>query len=103
MNNHALKPLYIALIALSAPLAQAEDISQLFNDGKLILDARYRYEHVDQDNALSNANAQTLRTRRDPASPKAAGPPESPAPESPAPESPAPESPHLGPRRRPPP
>lgn len=63
MNNHALKPLYIALIALSAPLAQAEDISQLFNDGKLILDARYRYEHVDQDNALSNANAQTLRTR----------------------------------------
>lgn len=63
MNNHALKPLYIALIALSAPLAQAEDISQLFNDGKLILDARYRYEHVDQDNTLDHANAQTLRTR----------------------------------------
>lgn len=63
MNNHALKPLYIALLALSAPLAQAEDISQLFNDGKLILDARYRYEHVDQDNTLDHANAQTLRTR----------------------------------------
>ena len=63
MNNHALKPLYIALVALSAPLAQAEDISQLFNDGKLILDARYRYEHVDQDNTLDHANAQTLRTR----------------------------------------
>ncbi len=63
MNNHALKPLYIALLALSAPLAQAEDISQLFNDGKLILDARYRYEYVDQDNTLDHANAQTLRTR----------------------------------------
>ena len=63
MNNHALKPLYIALLALSAPLAQAEDISQLFNDGKLILDARYRYEHVDQDNTFDHANAQTLRTR----------------------------------------
>lgn len=63
MNNHALKPLYIALLALSAPLAQAEDISQLFNDGKLILDARYRYEHVNQDNTLDHANAQTLRTR----------------------------------------
>ncbi|TVP92180.1 MAG: hypothetical protein EA348_02670, partial [Pseudomonadaceae bacterium] len=31
--------------------------------GKPGLELRYRFEHVDQDNALSNANASTLRTR----------------------------------------
>lgn len=35
----------------------------MFTDAKPILDVRYRYEHVDQDNALEHANAQTLRTR----------------------------------------
>ncbi len=41
----------------------AEDIGNLFSQGKAIVDARYRYEHVDQDNALKKADAQTLRTR----------------------------------------
>lgn len=41
----------------------AEDFSALWEDGKPILDLRYRYEHVDQDNTLRHANAQTLRTR----------------------------------------
>ena len=31
--------------------------------GKVGIAGRYRYEHVDQDNALSNANASTLRLR----------------------------------------
>ncbi len=41
----------------------AEDFGNLFSQGKVGIDARYRYEHVDQDNALDNAEAQTLRTR----------------------------------------
>lgn len=40
-----------------------EAFSKLFTEAKPILDVRYRYEHVDQDNALNNANAQTIRTR----------------------------------------
>jgi hypothetical protein len=61
------KPTLLAL-AVSAALFShaafaAEDFSNLFTQGKAIFDARYRYEHVDQDNALKHANAQTLRTR----------------------------------------
>jgi hypothetical protein len=61
------KPTLLAL-AVSAALFNhaafaAEDFSNLFAQGKAIFDARYRYEHVDQDNALKHANAQTLRTR----------------------------------------
>lgn len=63
MTTHLLNPLTIALLCLSTPLAAAEDFSNLLTQGKPILDARYRYEHVDQDNALKHANAQTLRTR----------------------------------------
>ena len=62
-----MKPTLLSLAIASATLAQgafaAEDISNLFTQGKPILDARYRFENVDQDNALRDANAQTLRTR----------------------------------------
>ncbi|MBP8883272.1 MAG: alginate export family protein [Pseudomonas sp.] len=53
------------LLASTVPaVAQAEEaLANLFTQGKPILDLRYRYEHVDQDNALDPANAQTLRTR----------------------------------------
>ncbi|MGH8352481.1 MAG: alginate export family protein [Pseudomonas sp.] len=54
-------------LAIASPVlahaAAEEDFSNLFTQGKTIFDARYRYEHVDQDNALKHANAQTLRTR----------------------------------------
>ncbi len=56
----------ILTLAVSAALsntANAEDFSNVISDGKATLDARYRYENVDQDNPLNNANAQTLRTR----------------------------------------
>jgi len=44
--------------------AQAGDsIGAALTGGKVNLDMRYRYENVDQDNALKNANASTLRTR----------------------------------------
>ena len=49
--------------SLSRNALAEEAFSKLFSEAKPILDARYRYEHVDQDNALNNANAQTIRTR----------------------------------------
>ncbi len=63
MTDHRPTPLAIALLCLSTPLVAAEDLSNLLTEGKAIVDARYRYEHVDQGNALKHANAQTLRTR----------------------------------------
>ena len=45
------------------PLAGAETLIEALAGGKVSLDLRYRYEHVDQDNALENADASTLRTR----------------------------------------
>ena len=56
----------ILTLAVSAALsntATADDFSKLYSEGKAYFDARYRYENVDQDNPLNNANAQTLRTR----------------------------------------
>lgn len=53
---------------ISSPVCAAEQFSNIFTEGTPILDARYRYEYVDQDAvkgkaALEHANAQTLRTR----------------------------------------
>lgn len=62
-----MKPTLLSLAIASATLAQgafaAEELSDLFTQGKPILDARYRFENVDQNNDLRDANAQTLRTR----------------------------------------
>ncbi|MGE4405227.1 alginate export family protein [Pseudomonas sp.] len=55
--------LLAAGLACSATASAEENFSNLFSDAKPIFDLRYRYEHVDQDNALKHANAQTLRTR----------------------------------------
>ncbi|VXB85889.1 conserved exported hypothetical protein [Pseudomonas sp. 8AS] len=63
MMKLSLLSLAVASSTLSHAAFAAEDFSNLFTQGKPILDARYRYEHVDQDNALKHANAQTLRTR----------------------------------------
>ncbi|WCX78438.1 alginate export family protein [Pseudomonas aeruginosa] len=65
----SLHPSRLALALLAAGLAVStaasaeESFSTLFTDAKPIFDLRYRYEHVDQDNAFKHANAQTLRTR----------------------------------------
>ena len=40
----------------------ADDPEILIKDGKFFGEVRYRYEHVDQDNALSDADAHTVRT-----------------------------------------
>ena len=59
----SLLSLAIASTTLSHAALAEENFSNLFRDAKPTLDARYRYEHVDQDNTLKHANAQTLRTR----------------------------------------
>lgn len=41
----------------------ATDLGSAITSGKATISGRYRYEHVDQDNALKNANASTLRLR----------------------------------------
>lgn len=48
---------------LSSGLAQATTITDALISGKTKLDLRLRYESVDQDNALEDASALTLRTR----------------------------------------
>lgn len=63
MMKLSLLSLAIAGTTLSHAAVAEESFSTLFSEAKPILDARYRYEHVDQDNALKHANAQTLRTR----------------------------------------
>ena len=63
MMNLTLLSLAVASATFSHAALAEEAFSKLFSEGKPILDARYRYEHVDQDNALNNANAQTIRTR----------------------------------------
>lgn len=52
-------PLAVATLAFATPAAAKDEGT----DARLIFDARYRYEHVDPDNALRTADANTLRTR----------------------------------------
>jgi hypothetical protein len=63
MKSRSPQWLSLALLALAAPASADPAFSDLFTQGKPILDARYRFENVDQENALRDANAQTLRTR----------------------------------------
>jgi hypothetical protein len=49
--------------AFSGVAVAEEDLANVFNQARVNVEARYRYENVDQDNTLNNANAQTLRTR----------------------------------------
>lgn len=50
-------------IVVSADVCAADEISDIVTKGKIDLGLRYRYEYVDQDNALKHANANTIRTR----------------------------------------
>lgn len=52
-----------SLVALSAATAVAVATPAEETEGRLILDARYRFEHVEQEGPLRNASAHTLRTR----------------------------------------
>jgi len=64
-QRQALIGLSTMALAMLSAAAQAESTSlmEALSNGKAGVDLRYRYEHVDQDNPLRNANASTLRTR----------------------------------------
>ena len=62
--------LLIAVAGLLMPFAGASaqeegatDLASAITSGEASISGRYRYEHVDQDNVLDNANASTLRLR----------------------------------------
>lgn len=57
-RNRRLRAPTLAAAALAMPAAHAQDI--VF---KPLVDARLRYEHVDQDGVAASADAATLRTR----------------------------------------
>ncbi len=65
MNKRILFCIFCVSLLLS-PLANAatsdHDSELLIKDGKFFGQIRYRYEHVEQDNALNDANAHTIRT-----------------------------------------
>jgi hypothetical protein len=51
------------LMVCASGAVQAEDFGKLIRDGKPTLDARYRFEHVDQAGRLDDAEAHTMRIR----------------------------------------
>lgn len=61
------RPLLLAglpAIVAAAPLAaQADSFTEALTGGDVKLDVRARYENVDQDNSLKNADGLTVRTR----------------------------------------
>ena len=64
-SNKYIFPLAVAATAgaLWQGTAGAETFAEALSGGKADLDMRYRYESVEQDNALKDATASTLRTR----------------------------------------
>jgi hypothetical protein len=58
MHRHTLRALALAATGLAASGAHAQDITL-----KPLIDARLRYEHVDQDGIADSADAVTLRIR----------------------------------------
>ena len=53
----------IQLAAATVEANQSSNFTQALTEGKVRVNLRYRYEHVDQDNDLKSANAHTTRTR----------------------------------------
>ena len=53
----------VAMASSAGHLAADEDWRNLYLDAKPVLDARYRFEFVDQDGRSKDAKANTLRTR----------------------------------------
>ena len=55
----------VALVAsmASTVLAEEASLAEALRGGEVKIQFRYRYEDVDQDNALENANASTLKSR----------------------------------------
>lgn len=62
-NRIILVAMFIMLSVGSTQLAIADTFTKMLTEGKVSADFRLRYENVDQDNALKNADALTLRSR----------------------------------------
>jgi hypothetical protein len=63
MNKFALSLLTTAILSTPAAFAADSNLASAVTDGKLSANFNLRYETVDQDNALKDADALTLRTR----------------------------------------
>ena len=53
----------LGVVALGAQAGTTDNIAKAVKDSKVNVDLRYRYETNDQDNALKDAKASTLKTR----------------------------------------
>lgn len=53
----------VIMMMAAESIAMADTLEQALTGGKISLDVRYRCERVDQDNALKNADATTIRSR----------------------------------------
>ncbi|MCW8866256.1 MAG: alginate export family protein [Colwellia sp.] len=62
-NKFTLSLLTAAILAAPSAFAAESDLGSALTDGKLSADFNLRYEGVEQDNALKDADALTLRTR----------------------------------------
>jgi hypothetical protein len=65
-RNQTILLTWLLLLPFAVGAAEEEgatDLSSAITSGKATISGRYRYEFVDQDNALKNANASTLRLR----------------------------------------
>ena len=62
-KTFTLSLLTAAILAAPAAFAADSDLTSALTDGKLSANLNLRYEGVEQDNALKDANALTLRTR----------------------------------------
>ncbi len=55
--------LILSFSVMAAEEEGATDLGSAISSGKATISGRYRYEHVDQDNSLKDADASTLRLR----------------------------------------
>ena len=55
--------LIAAALVATPPSVAAQTLQQSLFDGRVTIDGRYRFEHVDQDGFARDARASTLRTR----------------------------------------
>ena len=63
LKNFGIKMLTASVLTVLGGSAMAADIHSALSDSKAWADLNLRYEAVDQDNALEDASALTLRTR----------------------------------------
>jgi hypothetical protein len=62
-NTFLCTALIVAPLAIATPAQAGETLEEAFKEGTPYVDARYRYETVDQDGIADKAHASTLRTR----------------------------------------